>query len=131
MRMLHRWLRPGERILWHGMANRGREDTRPVGGRLFVTDQRLYFKPAPLERFAEEVPWEAPATGATTTFSAGPWRPRFPLFRKISLRHRVRVELPDGDAEDFRVTRLGEALVRLARGAPRSGGAGAPSGGDL
>jgi hypothetical protein len=102
------------------MANRGREDTRPVGGRLFVTDQRLYFTPAPLERLAEERPWEAQLAGVRTSFSPGPWRPRFPPFRKISLRHAVRVELPDGRVEDFRLTRLGEPLVRLARGAPRA-----------
>jgi hypothetical protein len=115
MRIVHRWLRPGERILWRVMANRGAEGTRPVGGVLYVTDQRLYFQPSVFERFAEELPWESPVSSARATFAPGPWRPRSPVFRKISLRHRVRIELPDGSVEEFRVTRLGEPLVRLAR----------------
>lgn len=118
MRLIHRWLRPDERILWRVMANRGPDNTRPVGGVFYVTDQRLYFQPSAFERFAEQLPWEAPVTSARATFSPGPWRPRSPLFRKISLRHRVRIETPDGGNEEFRVPRLGEPLVRLARDAP-------------
>lgn len=116
---IRRWLRPDERILWRVMANRGPEGQRPAGGVLYVTDQRLYFRPSLFERFAEEVPWEAPVAAVKATFSPGPWRPRSPLFRTISLRHRVRIDLPDGRSEEFRVTRLGEPLVRLALDAPR------------
>lgn len=111
----HRWLNPGENVLWHAMANRGPDNTRQVGGILYLTDQRLLFEPNVIERFTDERPWEIPVRQAEMTLGRGLWEPHLPVLRDIALRFHLRVKAPDGATEDFFVTHAGEPLERLAR----------------
>ncbi|MGO8872912.1 MAG: hypothetical protein ACLQPH_16210 [Acidimicrobiales bacterium] len=112
----HRWLRPAEHVVWHGLANRGPGDTRQVGGRLFVTDQRLVFEPIIMERFAQEQPWEGPVDQVELTIGPGSRDPHVPILRDIALRYEIIVTTPDGDEEHSFVTHVGEPLTRRAGG---------------
>jgi hypothetical protein len=110
----HPWLEEGEKILWDAIANRGPDDTRQVGGILYLTDRRLYFKPHILERFAEEPVWEAPVGRVRLSIGPGPWSPHVPVLRDIAARYHLEVTEGDGSVEDFWLPHLGEALERLA-----------------
>jgi hypothetical protein len=111
----HHWLHEGEQILWHGMANRGADNTRQVGGILYLTGERLFFEPALLERFTEEQEWQAPLTEVRMSLGPGTWDPHIPVVRHIALRYHLEVIQPDDSVEDFWLTHLGEALERVAR----------------
>lgn len=119
-RLFRRWRHPGEKVLWKALANRGPSDTRQVGGRLFVTDERLVFEPIVAERFAEARRWEASLDGLEVSMGPGSWRPRLPVLRPLALRYEVTVRTDDGREEHFFVTHVGEPLERLA--GPGTGG---------
>jgi hypothetical protein len=110
----HHWLRPGETILWHGMANRGADNTRQVGGNLYLTDQRLFFQPHLLERVTQEEVWQAPIADVRMNLGRGSWDPDVPVVREIALRYHLEVIQKDGSLEDFFLTHLGEPLERMA-----------------
>jgi len=111
----HPWLDEGEQILWQGMANRGPDNTRQVGGTLYLTDRRLYFQPHLLERVTEEERWQAPRSDLRLSLGPGSWDPHLPVVRDIALRYHLEVIEADGSLEDFFLTHLGEPLERVAR----------------
>ena len=93
----------------------GSEDTRPVGGILYLTDRRLFLQPRILERFTEERAWEVPIgkvhlyteegggiliyrLSATSPFTIT-WR-----WSRLVVR-----------SEDFFLTHLGAPLEQLAQ----------------
>jgi hypothetical protein len=110
----HHWLRDGEQIAWHGIANRGADNTRQVGGILYLTDQRLFFKPHILERVTQEPEWQTPLADVRMSLGPGSWDPHIPVIRDVALRYRLEVIAADGSVEDFFLTHLGEPLERIA-----------------
>lgn len=116
--MRHHWLHPGERIVWHALANRGDADHRQVGGRLYLTDRRLVFEPALVERITQESPWEAPRAGLEVTIGPGSWGTDLPVLRDLALRHHLHVRRLDGDEEDFLLPEVGPELAAMADGPP-------------
>jgi len=96
------------------MANRGPDNTRQVGGTLYLTDQRLFFEPHILERVTQEAEWEVPLPDVRMNIGPGSWDPHVPVVRDIALRYHLEVIQADGSLEDFFLTHLGEALERLA-----------------
>lgn len=109
----HHWLGEGERILWHGVANRGADNTRQVGGILYLTDRRLFFEPHILERVTQEQEWQAPVADVRMSLGHGSWDPHIPILRDVALRYRLEVIEPDGSIEDFFLTHLGEPLEKI------------------
>lgn len=112
--MRHHWLHPGERVVWHALANRGADNTRQVGGRLYLTDRRLVFEPALLERVTQERPWEAPLAGLEVALGPGSWTTEAPVVREVALRHHLHVRRLDGAEEDFFLAHVGAELAALA-----------------
>jgi hypothetical protein len=110
----HHWLQEGEHIQWHGIANRGADNTRQVGGILYLTDQRLFFEPHILERVTQEHEWQAPLTDVRLSLGDGLWNPHIPVIRDMALRYHLEVIQADGSFEDFWLTHLGEPLERIA-----------------
>jgi len=110
----HRWIREGEHILWHGVANRGADNTRQVGGTLYLTDQRLFFEPHILERVTQEEEWQASLADVRLTLGQGSWDPHIPVVRDIALRYHLEVIQADGSLEDFFLTHVGEPLEKVA-----------------
>ena len=96
------------------MANRGPDNTRQVGGTLYLTDERLFFEPHLLERVAQEQEWEAPVADVRMSIGQGSWSPHIPVVRDVALRYRLEVIEADGSLEEFFLTHLGDPLERLA-----------------
>ena len=101
---------PGETVLWSVLANRT-EGRSSVGGKLFVTSQRVCFVAHRLDHALRRspdvlIPHEDIADvgieppGSTMTFNG-------------SMRAQVRVDLRDGDSEYFVVNRHGEVRAAL------------------
>ena len=96
------------RFSGHAMANRGSENTRPVGGILYLTDRRLFFQPHILERATEEQAWEAPIGDVRLYTEEGGWDPHFPVVRDVAIHYHLEVVQADGSVEDFFLIHLGE-----------------------
>jgi hypothetical protein len=96
------------------MANRGTGNMRPVGGTLFLTNQRLFFEPHVIERMTQEERWEAPRSNVRLRVGPGEWNPHVPILRDVALRYHLEVvQISDGETEDFFVTHIGEPVEEL------------------
>jgi hypothetical protein len=104
----------GERVAWHSMANRGADNTCQVGEVLYLTDERLFFEPALLERATEEKEWQAPLADLSMTLGPRTWDSHIPVVRHIALRYHLQAIQADGSVEDFWITQLGEPLEQIA-----------------
>lgn len=115
-RLRRRWLHPREAVEWRAVANHGPWNQRQVAGHLFVTDQRLVFRPLWIEIMTDETPWEAPLAEVVVSIGPGQWVPRLPLVRRLALRYDIQASMENGSEEHFFVTHLGEPIERLAHG---------------
>jgi hypothetical protein len=111
----HPWLEEGEEVHWHAMANRGSENTRPVGGILYLTDRRLFFQPHILERATEEHAWKVPIGEVQLYTEEGGWNPHLPVLNDIAIHYHLEAAQADGSVEDFFLTHLGEPLEQLTQ----------------
>jgi hypothetical protein len=105
-----------ETVVWNRAANRSQSTGRAVGGRLYLTQERLVFEPNRVDAATGGDSWQAPL-GALAAVSAQP-----PDGRALSggLRTRLRLDLSDGNIELFVVNRLDEVVqtIRAAAGMP-------------
>ncbi len=115
-------LLPGEQVVWRRSVNREQGWLRQVGGKLFVTDQRLLFMPNRFDDATGGEEWGCPL-GDITAVGVEPRRPAMPfLGRSAALRRRLRVDLRSGDREIFVVNRVTEA-AEVLRAATAAGAA--------
>ena len=109
-----RWVREpelsfGEEILWRRNANREQTSLRQVGGRLFLTNQRLLFTPNRFDDATDGASLSCPVTHVADV-AVEPSGLAAPLLgRTARLRRRRRVELQDGRVELFVVNRADNA----------------------
>ena len=101
---------PGNEVwVWQCAANRAQGDIRQVGGRLFLSDQRLVFQPNRFDAATHGEPWAvsrdqvAELSVTARQFSLNPayWR------------NRLRVSQLDGEVDVFVVNHLDDVLARL------------------
>jgi hypothetical protein len=92
-----------ESVVWEKRASHPQR-RRLVGGRLYLTQQRLVFQPNRLEKATGALTWSAALQEITAIGPEPAWRPR------------LRIDLTQRTAERFWVTRLedtGRELVDL------------------
>ncbi len=93
---------------------------RQIGGKLFLTDQRLLFMPNRFDDATGGDEWGCPL-GDITAVGVEPRRPAIPFVgRTAALRRRLRVDLGSGDREVFVVNGVNEA-VEVLRAATAAG----------
>jgi hypothetical protein len=101
-------LKPGEMIRWQSFASRAASRWRTSGGKLFVTDQRVFFQPTRIDAVISGKPWECPLTAVTgveiidrdlTALAGG-------------MRERLGIQTADG-VEIFVVNKLENKVVEL------------------
>lgn len=98
-----RTLLPGEQVIDSWRANHVQDPQRAVGGRLFLTNQRLVFEPHAIEVRMDGRPWQAPLAAVTQVGTA-------PIdLGKLfggGARRRLQVTFVDGTHALFVVNRL-------------------------
>jgi hypothetical protein len=91
-----------EVVRWKQAANRTQNSGRAVGGRLFLTDERILFEPHRLDARTGGKPWGAALTAivrvGTESADGNPF--------SGGLRTRLRLDLSDGNAEFFVVNHM-------------------------
>lgn len=101
---------PGNEVwVWKHAANRAQNGIRQVGGRLFLSDQRLVFQPNRFDALTRGERW-AVSRGQVAEFSVSA---RQPSLNPAALRNRLRVSQHDGEVDVFVVNHLDEVLARL------------------
>lgn len=112
-----------EVIKWKQLANRA-QGSRAVGGRLFLTDERLLFQPNRVDAATKGLPW---STALAQIASVGieprtlnPARSRGILqyLHSGSLRNRLRIDVTGGTPQFF-VVNNAERVVETIRHAAR------------
>ncbi len=104
--------RPGEVVLWARFANRTQGGYRAVGGKLFLTNQRLLFLPNRVDAALGGHAWEAELADVRGV-GRQPARRRPTMLFSGGLRDRLRVVLNQGPVELFVVNQLEEVIARL------------------
>lgn len=94
-------LGPGEQVRWKAYANRVLDDGTSAGGRLFVTDRRVFFQPNRVDARLGRKVWECPLEGVTAIETVGRDRHLF----AGGTRKRLGLKTADGE-EVFVVNRL-------------------------
>jgi hypothetical protein len=109
------WVRePGlaqsETISWNQAANRTQSSGRAVGGRLFLTQQRLVFEPGRFDAAFGGAAWQAPLIAIRAVGSQAPGGQTF----GGGLRTRLRLDLADGGVELFVVNHLDDVILVIS-----------------
>jgi len=94
-------LAPGEEVRWKAFANRVLESSTTAGGRLFVTDRRVFFQPNRVDAFLGREVWECPLEAVTGIETVG----RDAALLAGGPRKRLGLQTADGE-EVFVVNRL-------------------------
>lgn len=103
----------GEEVLWRRGANRQQGPRRVVGGRIFLTNQRVIFMANRVDHATGGDDWSRPLTDIVNV-SVEPRRYGIPLVTaNVGLRQRLRMECRDGTAELFVVNHVEEAVDRV------------------
>lgn len=106
-------LRPGEEILWRRNANYEQTALRYLGGKLFLTDQRLIFLPHGLDEATGGRSWACELTDISA-IGVEPAQLPVPFFGLAArMRRRLRIEMQSGQNEFFVVNRVNEAVQRI------------------
>ena len=95
--------------VWNCGANRQQGGIRQVGGRLFLSDQRLVFQPTRLDSVTRGKRW-AVSRGQVAELSVSA---RQAGLNPAGLRNRLRVSQIDGEVDVFVVNHLDAVLARL------------------
>jgi hypothetical protein len=103
-------LHPGETVRWKKAANREQNGWRAVGGRLFLTDSRLLFRP---HRFDARLKGEDWAANLADIASVGTEEADGHPFSG-GLRRRLCIDLADGTTERFVINQLETAVAMVA-----------------
>jgi hypothetical protein len=99
----------GEMLVESIRANR-MEGLRAVGGRLYLTDQRLVFRPHAFDAATGGSAWESPLRAVALADIA----PRGSDRSFAALRRRLRITTADG-AEVFVVNHVSEVATRIEK----------------
>lgn len=104
-------LQKGERLVWSVAANHDQAD-RAVGGKLFVTSQRLVFTANRIEARMRGIDWETPLETVSDCAVADR-----ELKKALAggMRRRLRLVLTDGSEELFVVKDAEEAAKEIRR----------------
>jgi hypothetical protein len=120
-------MREGERVLWRKFANRQQSAVRVVGGRLFLTDQRLIFQPHRLDAALGGEGWsaalkdvEVSAAARQQPFALGPGALATGA-AAATLRRRLRVRQASGAVDIFILNGLSGALTRIEKAVKKAG----------
>lgn len=115
-------LRPGETVLWSVLANRT-QGRSSVGGKLFVTSQRVCFVAHRLDHAVRRSPDMLILHEDIADVGIEP--PSSTMTFNGSMRARLRVDLRDGESEYFVVNHQGDVCeaLRTTLGAGGQGGA--------
>jgi hypothetical protein len=100
--------RPGEVVLWKANAN-SLQGRRALGGRLYLTNERLLFNPHFVDAMTGGRQWSVDCS----EISAVGREERDPHRPVASVRAVLRIEMSDGKEERFVVNRLDEVVARL------------------
>jgi hypothetical protein len=101
---------PGNEVwVWKHAANRAQNGIRQVGGRLFLSEQRLLFQPNRFDAVTRGERWAVSRDQvAEVSVSA-----RQPGLNAAGFRNRLRVSQLDGEVDVFVVNHLDDVLARL------------------
>ncbi|HEY7456161.1 MAG TPA: hypothetical protein VH703_02705 [Solirubrobacterales bacterium] len=108
-------LAPGEKVRWKAFANRVLPDSTTAGGRLFVTDRRVFFQPNRIDAGLGRKVWECPLAGVRTVETVG----RDGHLFAGGPRKRLGIKTADSE-EVFVVNRLKRKEAELLRLFPRA-----------
>lgn len=100
----------GEELTAKHPANYFRGDDRPLGGRLYLTDRRAIFLPHRIDAFFGGQPTVLPYPDIRRV---GVETPDDRDAGERNIPDRLRVEMVDGTAHLFLVSKLGTALERM------------------
>ncbi len=105
-----------ENVIWKRAANRTQSSGRAVGGRLYLTQERLTFEPNRVDAITGGRNWQAPLGHIAGVSRQSPDGNAF----SGGLRSRLRLDLADGSVELFVVNHLDEVVgaIRQATGHP-------------
>ncbi len=109
-------LEPGEALCWKSLANRVLSPSVTSGGRLVVTDRRVFFQPNRFDAAIGRKLWECPLDAVTGIDTVG----RDGNVFAGGVRKRLGVETADGH-EVFVVNRLERKEAELRRLLPHLG----------
>jgi len=108
-------LAPGEEVRWKAFANRVLPNSTTAGGRLFVTDRRVFFQPNRIDAGLGQKVWECPLEGVTAVETVG----RDGRLFAGGTRKRLGIKTADGE-EVFVVNRLKRKEDELLRLFPQA-----------
>lgn len=101
-----------ETITWKRSANRTQSANRAVGGRLYLTADRILFEPNHIDALTGGRSWQGRLTDIATVGTQAPTGEKF----NGGLRTRLLIELRDGTTELFVVNGV-DRVVELLRAA--------------
>lgn len=103
---------------WKALANRVLSGSVTAGGRLFVTDRRVFFQPNRIDAMLGRKVWESPLEGVTAVETIG----RDARLFAGGPRKRLGIKTADGE-EVFVVNRLKKNEHQLLKLFPKTSGA--------
>jgi hypothetical protein len=109
-------LQPGETLRWKTLANRVLSPAVTSGGRLVVTDRRVFFQPNRYDAMLGKELWECPLDAVTGIEVVG----RDAAVLAAGMRKRLGIRTADG-LEVFVVNRLKGKVPELRGLLPRAG----------
>lgn len=101
----------GERVVWKQNANRT-QGGRAVGGRLYMTDSRLFFQPNRIHAATKGQLWSAPLAAIESVSTDAPDGGLF----TGGLRTRLQIVASSGDSELFVVNHVGDTVQAIQQG---------------
>jgi hypothetical protein len=101
----------GERVVWKKYANRT-QGGRAVGGRLYMTDSRLFFQPSRIDAATKGQFWSAPLAAIEGVSTDAPDGNYF----SGGLRTRLQINVSNGATELFVVNHVGDAVQAIQQG---------------
>lgn len=99
----------GETVLWSRFANRTQSEYRAVGGKLFLTNQRLLFSPHFIDHLTGGEKWSVDLVSIQTIDK----QPEGGDLFGGGLRDRLRISLHNGGVELFVVNDLDSVIEYL------------------
>lgn len=99
LRVIPPELHAGEKVLWSERANRLQHKLRAVGGRVYLTNQRLIFGRSRLESLLRGEEWSTPLTDIAAATAAE------------DLLVNLCIEMVDGKVERFRIANRDQSVA--------------------
>ena len=100
----------GEVVVSRRWANRTQSRFRAAGGRLYLTNRRVLFRPHAVDATLAGEYWHAPLTSIT---EVGKQKPTLRGTMNGGIRTRLRITVDDGTAELFVVNKLDTVISEI------------------